>query len=48
MFCCLVRAFTTLQLTKDKLALLGYSMGTVTNGILSAQFVYYNYFLSKV
>ncbi len=44
---CLIRIFTTMQLTKDRLTLLGYSLGFVTNGILLAQVLYYNYFLKS-
>ena len=42
---CLVRVFTTLQLTNDKLALIGYLVGFITNGILFGQVIFYNYFL---
>lgn len=38
---CVVRIFTTLQLTKDNILLGGYILGMITNGILLAQiFVY--------
>lgn len=40
---CLIRIFTTLQLTKDKVALVGYSLGGLTNGILLGQVIWYNY-----
>mmetsp|Transcript_2292 Transcript_2292/g.3614 ORF Transcript_2292/g.3614 Transcript_2292/m.3614 type:complete len:296 (-) Transcript_2292:346-1233(-) len=40
---CGVRIFTTLQLTKDKLALLGYVLGFLTNGVLFSQVIIYNY-----
>jgi mannose-P-dolichol utilization defect protein 1 len=34
---CLIRVFTTLQLTKDKLVLFGYLLGVITNSILLVQ-----------
>lgn len=40
---CLVRIFTTVQLTKDRVALVGYALGGVTNGILLAQVIWFNY-----
>jgi len=40
---CIIRIFTTLQLTKDKLTLLGYSLGLTTNVILLSQIVWYNH-----
>lgn len=42
---CLVRIFTTLQLTKDKLTLIGYVIGFITNAILLGQVIFYNYLL---
>lgn len=39
---CLVRMLTTLQLTKDKFAFFGYSIGFITNLILMLQVFYYN------
>lgn len=44
---CIIRIFTTLQLTKDKLILLGYSLGLTTNVILLAQILWYNYLVKK-
>jgi mannose-P-dolichol utilization defect protein 1 len=38
---CAVRVFTTLSLTGDRLALLGYLLGVVSNGVLLAQVVMY-------
>jgi branched-subunit amino acid transport protein len=38
---CLVRVFTTLQLTQDRTALVGYVLGSVTNGILLGQVLWY-------
>ncbi|KAJ1432226.1 hypothetical protein B484DRAFT_447969 [Ochromonadaceae sp. CCMP2298] len=38
---CSVRIFTTLQLTKDKLALVGYALGFITNSILVGQVAWY-------
>jgi mannose-P-dolichol utilization defect protein 1 len=39
---CAVRVFTTLSLTGDRLALLGYVLGVVSNGVLLAQVMMYN------
>lgn len=44
---CIIRIFTTLQLTKDNLTLLGYSLGLTTNVILLSQIVWYNHILKQ-
>lgn len=38
---CLVRIFTTVQLTKDPFVIAGYMLGIVTNGLLLAQVIMY-------
>lgn len=38
---CLIRVFTTLQLTKDKLVLFGYILGVITNSILLLQIYFF-------
>lgn len=43
---CMARLFTTLSLTKDRLLLLGYSVGLVTNSILLGQVLWYGNELS--
>jgi hypothetical protein len=39
---CFARILTTLQLTKDRLALLGYIFGFATNAVLLLQIIIYN------
>ena len=40
---CIIRIFTTLQLTQDKLTLLGYSLALCTNAVLLGQVIWYNH-----
>ena len=40
---CLARIYTTLQLTGDRTALVGYALGAVMNGILLGQVLWYNH-----
>lgn len=40
----LIRVFTTLQLTGDKLVLFGYSLGFGTNFLLLTQILYYRFY----